>query len=94
MARHPLREAARNRQCMVRIPGVCNHNPETTVLAHRPSGKLAVKADDADACWACYDCHKWLDEEWVRHVTKSERDTVFERAVWDTQLILHKEGLM
>lgn len=27
-------KAARSRACTVRIPGVCNHNPETSVLAH------------------------------------------------------------
>ncbi len=31
-----LRKAARGRECQVRIPGVCNGNPETTVLAHIP----------------------------------------------------------
>lgn len=29
-----LRKAARGRECQVRIPGVCNGNPETTILAH------------------------------------------------------------
>ena len=29
-----LRKAARSRECQVRIPGVCNGNPETSVLAH------------------------------------------------------------
>jgi len=29
-----LRREARNRPCMVRIPGVCNHDDTTTVLAH------------------------------------------------------------
>ncbi|HHU2080749.1 TPA: DUF1364 domain-containing protein [Escherichia coli] len=29
-----LRKAARGRECQVRIPGVCNGNPETSVLAH------------------------------------------------------------
>ncbi|HBB1356564.1 nuclease domain-containing protein, partial [Escherichia coli] len=29
-----LRKEARNRECQVRIYGVCNGNPETTVLAH------------------------------------------------------------
>ncbi|EER1376654.1 DUF1364 domain-containing protein, partial [Escherichia coli] len=26
-----LRKAARSRECQVRIPGVCNGNPETSV---------------------------------------------------------------
>lgn len=29
-----LRKAARGLMCTVRIPGHCNHNPETSVLAH------------------------------------------------------------
>ncbi|HBS0984508.1 DUF1364 family protein, partial [Klebsiella pneumoniae] len=29
-----LRKAARGRECTVRIPGYCNGNPETSVLAH------------------------------------------------------------
>ena len=29
-----LRKAARGRECQVRIPGICNGNPETSVLAH------------------------------------------------------------
>jgi hypothetical protein len=29
-----LRKAARGRGCMIRLPGICNHNSETTVLAH------------------------------------------------------------
>ena len=40
-----LRKAARGRECQVRIPGVCNGNPETSVLAHI---RLA-------ACSACHD---------------------------------------
>ncbi|MFO5541033.1 nuclease domain-containing protein, partial [Klebsiella pneumoniae] len=29
-----LRKEARGRECTVRIPGHCNGNPETSVLAH------------------------------------------------------------
>ena len=29
-----LRKAARGQMCTVRIPGYCNHDPETSVLAH------------------------------------------------------------
>ncbi len=29
-----LRKEARGRECQVRIYGICNGNPETTVLAH------------------------------------------------------------
>ncbi|WP_157795538.1 nuclease domain-containing protein, partial [Escherichia coli] len=29
-----LRKAAKGQICQIRIPGYCNHNPETSVLAH------------------------------------------------------------
>ena len=29
-----LRKAAKGQMCQIRIPGYCNHNPETSVLAH------------------------------------------------------------
>jgi hypothetical protein len=59
-----LRKAAKGRDCMVRIPGVCNHNPETTVLAHiRLAGVsgMGLKADDLLGAWACSSCHEAID---------------------------------
>ena len=29
-----LRKLARGRDCQVRIPNICNYNPDTVVLAH------------------------------------------------------------
>lgn len=59
-----LRKEARDRPCMVRVPGVCTHNPETTVLAHvrliGVSG-LGVKAGDLLGAWACSGCHAEID---------------------------------
>ena len=59
-----LRKEAQGRECMVRIPGVCNHNPETTVLAHinLPGiGGMGMKAPDLLATWACSACHDVID---------------------------------
>lgn len=60
-----LRDSARGEPCTVQIPDVCNHNPETTVLAHLPddsgTGKMGGKVDDWCACFACSDCHDVLD---------------------------------
>lgn len=59
-----LRKQAKGRGCQVRIPGVCNHNSETVVLAHvRLSGVsgMGIKAADALACWACSACHAYCD---------------------------------
>lgn len=46
------------------VVGICNHNSETTVLAHiqTDGGKMGGKTDDFSACFACSDCHRWLDD--------------------------------
>ncbi len=61
------RDLAKGKECMLRVPGVCCRNSETTVLAHSNSmanGKgMGLKADDAiGAVWACYTCHMWADQ--------------------------------
>ena len=59
-----LRKAAKGRECTVRLPGICNHNPETTVLAHvRLAGVsgMGIKADDLLGAWACSNCHDAID---------------------------------
>ena len=59
-----LRKLARGRECQVRLPGVCNGNPETTVLAHyRLAGisGIGMKSPDLIGAWACSDCHYTVD---------------------------------
>jgi len=65
-----LRKAARGQTCTLRL-ACCNHNPETTVLAHiRMFGwaGMAQKPADYLAVFACSACHDALDkrssEEW------------------------------
>ena len=59
-----LRKAARGRECQVRIPGVCNGNPETSVLAHiRLTGLCGTgtKLPELIATIACSACHDEID---------------------------------
>ena len=61
---------------MVRLPDICNHNPETTVLAHiRMAGLsgMGIKADDLLGAWACSSCHDAIDR---RSHTDLDRDYV------------------
>ncbi|WP_434359862.1 DUF1364 domain-containing protein [Parasalinivibrio latis] len=57
------REAAKGQPCSLQIPGVCNHDPETTVLAHLPSPMhgMAYKSDDWFAVDCCSACHDVID---------------------------------
>lgn len=60
-----LREAARGRDCQMRLPGICNHNPETVVLAHIRRGGVAgmgIKPlSDLCGVLACSACHDEID---------------------------------
>ena len=80
-----LRKQARGRGCTVRLPGVCNHNSETVVLAHyRMAGLCGVgmKPDDALGAWSCSSCHDAIDR---RSHMELERDYV---------RLAHLEGVM
>lgn len=61
-----LLDLARGMPCLMRVPGVCNRDPATTVAAHSNQGihgkAGARKADDHWSCWACSSCHTWLDQ--------------------------------
>lgn len=58
-----IREAARGQQCTLNIVGVCNYNPETTVLCHFPdeSNGMGTKPGDLSAGFGCMACHDELD---------------------------------
>jgi ferredoxin len=65
MTRKTLRSFAQGKPCMVRIAGVCNHDPETTVLAHIRRGGVAgmgQKPPDTCGVWACSSCHDAIDK--------------------------------
>ena len=63
-----LREAARGQPCTLRLP-CCNHDPETTVLAHlRMFGAAGIgeKPDDWCGVFACSACHDAADRrDWA-----------------------------
>jgi len=56
-----LRESARGQPCMIRIPGVCNGDPATTVLCHLPGGGMGKKQPDLLAAFGCSSCHNVVD---------------------------------
>ena len=59
-----LRDYARGMPCMIRMPGICNGDPATTVLCHlRMVGitGMGMKANDLLGAWGCSACHKYVD---------------------------------
>lgn len=57
-----IRESARGQECQVRLPGICNFNPETTIFAHIGSGGgMGSKVSDIHGTYCCSSCHDELD---------------------------------
>ena len=56
-----MKQLARGQDCTLRISGVCNYNPETTVLAHVGKHGSAKRNHDEEAVYACSDCHDAID---------------------------------
>lgn len=86
-----LRKIARDKPCMVRIPGVCNGDSATTVLAHlRMAGitGTGLKAPDLLGAWACSDCHSYVDSN------KEEAHMHFFEGMARTQYQLTKLGVV
>jgi hypothetical protein len=68
---------ARGRLCLLRVPGTCSYDPQTTVACHSNQaahGKGgARKADDHYSVWGCHACHTWLDQEAVGYEVRTDR---------------------
>jgi hypothetical protein len=89
-----IRKSAKGQDCLVRIPGVCNFNNETTVLAHISSGLVARKSCDIHASYCCSSCHDVIDGRRNTEYTRSEIQTMFYDGMVRTQLILIEKGLI
>ena len=87
-----LRNLAKGRECQVRLPGICNGDPATTVLAHYRligiSG-IGMKSPDLIAAHACASCHYTVDNVKGDDVRLAHAEGVFR-----TQAILLKEELI
>lgn len=84
-----IRKSARNEQCQIRIPGVCNFDPETTVLAHRNGGGIGAKTPDFQASYACSACHSYIDSHYDDTTLR-----YFYEGVFRTQRILVEKRLL
>ncbi|MGY6088709.1 phage protein [Avibacterium paragallinarum] len=90
-----LRKEAKGRECQVRLPGICNFNPETVVLAHyRMAGINGVgqKPDDIFGAWACSSCHDAADFRVKTSYSRDELRLALAEGVFRTQTILRMEG--
>ena len=78
-----LRKLAKGQECMLRLPGICNGNPETTVLAHIRRGfyGMGIKPVDWAGVWCCSSCHDAYDRRSQAGTQRSDLDAEMLRAL-------------
>lgn len=91
--------SAKGQNCQVRIPGVCNHNPETVVLAHLNGGGMGMKRANIHGAYACSECHDIVDARSVKFTDGTEwtRDQIklmHLDGVVRTQEIMIRDGVL
>ena len=88
-----LTDSANGQMCQVRIPGVCNFNPETTVPAHLDGGGVGTKRLDFFIAYCCSACHYVLHHGHPSF-TRGELLTMHYEGVFRTQEIMYEKGLI
>lgn len=93
-------DSAKGAQCMVRFPGICNHDPATTVWCHLNGARfgkgMGMKAHDIAGFPGCSSCHHYLDVGHGTHPLIST-DTLLEcvlGAVVDSFVALIVSGII
>ncbi len=88
-----LRKSARGEACTLQIPGVCNCDWSTTVLAHLPSevAGRSTKSDDWHSCYACMACHSHFD---LHRMSKADETWYAYRGLQRTLRRMFETGLL
>jgi len=89
-----LRKSARGQVCLVRLPGVCNFNPETTVLAHLGGGGMGRKQPDLNGSFCCASCHDHIDSRVKRAFDKDYLKLAFLEGMVRTQQYWLEHGFI
>lgn len=88
--------AASGQPCALRLPGICNHNPATTVAAHLPGiGKgVGTKVSDLHVAFSCSACHAAIDHHAYEPLTDAMVLDAMLRGLGETQARLVGMGII
>jgi len=93
-----IRKSAKNEDCTIRVPGHCNRQPETVVLAHlngiRYKHGVGIKVNDILGAYACSSCHDAVDGRVRTNHSHNELKLWHLEGVAETQLKLIEKGLI
>ena len=89
-----ITKSARGEQCLVRIPYICNHNPETVVFAHIGGGGMGMKQSSNEGSYCCSSCHDAIDYRLKTNHSTNELKLWHLEGVLRTQKLLIEKGLI
>lgn len=94
-----ITQSAKGEPCTVRIPNVCNFNPQTTVYAHlngiRFGHGVGQKCSDLHGAYCCNDCHDVVDGRVKTGLHSKEAIKLMHlQGVIETQIKLIEKGLV
>lgn len=89
-----ITQSAKGEDCQIRVPGVCNHRTETTVLAHLNGGGGGMKHPDCEASYACSSCHDVIDGRVKSDYRRDEVNYMLMEGCVRTRKILIDKGLL
>jgi hypothetical protein len=97
-----ITESARLEECQIRLAGICNRNPETTVWCHAngsAAGKgIGMKSHDLLGAYGCSDCHDAYDRRNLGSANRRHNREHIELAFWQgharSVLILVEKGIV
>ncbi len=85
-----IMKSAKGEDCTLRLVGICNFNPETTVAAHVGVRRgMGIKCGDNMVVFACSACHSAIDS-----AAREEYAADKLRAIEETQEKLIEKGLL
>jgi hypothetical protein len=89
-----IRNSAKGQECQVRLNGICNFNPETTVYAHIARGSgMGQKCNDIHGTYCCSACHDEIDRRTRKLELEFVQNAAYEGMV-RTQLLLIENQLL
>lgn len=85
-----IMKSAKGEDCTLRLVGICNFNPETTIAAHVGVRRgMAIKCGDNMVAYACSSCHAAIDSAGREEYAADKL-----RAIEETQEKLIEKGLL
>ena len=100
MSQDAITRSAKGEECQIRIIGVCNRDPSTTVWCHlagMAAGKgIGQKAISLLGAYGCFACHEVVDRRRPAPLgmTRQDVESDFAKGHYRSLCILDKKGLI